>query len=248
MDLATELQKIYDSEINIEISWLWDGGIEVRLGDRMNGYLAEATVRSVADIIVWLQEAIAHFYPDSTTVRKDAGCCGRHATARARGSVALPKAALGIRRLARAKRRATRGGYPCGTRRPRPSYLQHRARPPDRHSPPRAATRRTVRGGVRCGERPARAAPGVKRMRRAGRNRTGRRIGAEPDRCCLSSSAWQSQSFVLGLIAYMRSQYGEEVFGFGLPPHDLNRDDDHRLIKMRLESGPAACETKGDRA
>jgi DNA-directed RNA polymerase subunit RPC12/RpoP len=66
MDLATELQKIYDSEINIEISWLWDGGIEVRLGDRMNGYLAEATVRSVADIIVWLQGAIAHFYPDST--------------------------------------------------------------------------------------------------------------------------------------------------------------------------------------
>ena len=69
MDLATELQKIYDSEINIEISWLWDGGIEVRLGDRMNGYLAETTVRSVDDIIVWLQEAIAHFYPDSTYSR-----------------------------------------------------------------------------------------------------------------------------------------------------------------------------------
>jgi PAS domain-containing protein len=50
MDLATELQSIYDSEINVEISWLWDDGIEVRLGDRMNGYLAETTVRSVADI------------------------------------------------------------------------------------------------------------------------------------------------------------------------------------------------------
>jgi hypothetical protein len=31
MDLAAELQKIYDSEINIELSWFWDGGIEVRL-------------------------------------------------------------------------------------------------------------------------------------------------------------------------------------------------------------------------
>jgi hypothetical protein len=30
MDLATELQKIYDSEINIEIGWFWDGGIDVR--------------------------------------------------------------------------------------------------------------------------------------------------------------------------------------------------------------------------
>jgi hypothetical protein len=41
-DLAVELQKIYDSEINVRIGWFWDGGIEIRLGDDMNGYLAEA--------------------------------------------------------------------------------------------------------------------------------------------------------------------------------------------------------------
>jgi hypothetical protein len=41
VDLAAELQKIYDSEINLRISWLWDGGIDVRLGDGTNGYLAE---------------------------------------------------------------------------------------------------------------------------------------------------------------------------------------------------------------
>jgi hypothetical protein len=35
MDLAVELQKIYDSEINVEIGWFWDGGIEVRLGDTL---------------------------------------------------------------------------------------------------------------------------------------------------------------------------------------------------------------------
>ena len=35
IDLPAELQKIYDSEINVEVSWLWDGGIEVRLGDRV---------------------------------------------------------------------------------------------------------------------------------------------------------------------------------------------------------------------
>jgi hypothetical protein len=66
MDLATELQKIYDSEINVEIGWLWDGGIDVRLGDKMNGFLAEENVAAVDDILPWLQEAIAHFYPDST--------------------------------------------------------------------------------------------------------------------------------------------------------------------------------------
>ena len=66
MDLAAELQKIYDSEINVEISWLWDGGIEVRLGDHLNGFVAETNVFLGADILPWLQEAIAHFYPDST--------------------------------------------------------------------------------------------------------------------------------------------------------------------------------------
>ena len=66
MDLASELQKIYDSEINVEIGWLWDGGITIRLGDKMNGYLAEENVTSVADIVPWLQQAIAHFYPGSS--------------------------------------------------------------------------------------------------------------------------------------------------------------------------------------
>ena len=65
LTLAAELQKIYDSEINVEISWLWDGDIDVRLGDRLNGYVAEANVALVADIIPWLQQAIAHFYPNS---------------------------------------------------------------------------------------------------------------------------------------------------------------------------------------
>lgn len=66
MDLAVELQKIYDSEINLRIGWLWDGGIEVRLGDEMNGFLAQETVSSTADIAPWLQSAIAHFYPTSS--------------------------------------------------------------------------------------------------------------------------------------------------------------------------------------
>ena len=66
MDLAAELQKIYASEINVRIGWFWDCGIEVRLGDDMNGYLAEENVRTVDEIVPWLQEAIAHFYPHST--------------------------------------------------------------------------------------------------------------------------------------------------------------------------------------
>ena len=36
------------------------------LGDEMNGYLAEENISSTGDIVSWLQEAIAHFYPHST--------------------------------------------------------------------------------------------------------------------------------------------------------------------------------------
>ena len=65
-DLALELQKIYDSEINLSIAWLWDGGITVRLGDEIGGFKAEENVTAVNDVIPWLQEAIAHFYPGSS--------------------------------------------------------------------------------------------------------------------------------------------------------------------------------------
>ena len=67
-DLGTELQKIYDSEINVRIGWFWDGGINVRLGDEISGFLAEETVRSVDEIVPWFQEAIAHFTRNPLTV------------------------------------------------------------------------------------------------------------------------------------------------------------------------------------
>jgi hypothetical protein len=65
-DLGLELQRIYDSEINVRISWLWDGGVEVHLGDKVNGFLVEETVRSVSEIVPLLEEAIAHFFPASS--------------------------------------------------------------------------------------------------------------------------------------------------------------------------------------
>ena len=65
MDIAAELQKIYDSEINVEIliSWLWDGGIEVRLGDRLNGFLAETNVPLVADTLSLVARGHRSFLP-----------------------------------------------------------------------------------------------------------------------------------------------------------------------------------------
>ena len=63
--MQAELQKIYDSEINVSISWFWDGGIDLKLGDDMNGYSAESNVATIREVIPWLQQAIAKHYPRS---------------------------------------------------------------------------------------------------------------------------------------------------------------------------------------
>ena len=38
--LEEELQKMYDSEIHVDIGWLWDGGIHVSVGnDEITGHV-----------------------------------------------------------------------------------------------------------------------------------------------------------------------------------------------------------------
>ena len=64
VDLAAELQRIYDSELNIEISWLWDGGIDLRLGDRMNGFLAEENCSGA-------NSAVRSHYREDVPLRSD---------------------------------------------------------------------------------------------------------------------------------------------------------------------------------
>ena len=49
-------QQLYDAEINIEVSCFWDDGFLVRLGDRMNGYRAEAHVATWQEVEAWLRE------------------------------------------------------------------------------------------------------------------------------------------------------------------------------------------------
>jgi hypothetical protein len=67
--LEEELQRIYDSEINVEISWFWDSGVAIKLGDPMNGYVAQTEVKTMADVIPWLRAAIAKHYPNSTYIK-----------------------------------------------------------------------------------------------------------------------------------------------------------------------------------
>jgi hypothetical protein len=58
-------QRLYDSEIDFEVASFYDAGIDVRLGDAINGFVAEGKVETWAEAEAWLRDqALAHF-PDS---------------------------------------------------------------------------------------------------------------------------------------------------------------------------------------
>ncbi|MBL8214182.1 MAG: hypothetical protein JNK87_25905 [Bryobacterales bacterium] len=41
---------------------------------------------------------------------------------------------------------------------------------------------------------------------------------------------------VVGLVSYLGWLYGDEHFLLDSPPHELNRADDNRIVKLRLNS------------
>jgi hypothetical protein len=51
--VATEiLQRLYASEINATISWMYDAGFEWKLGDDANGWKARGTAKTIDDAAV----------------------------------------------------------------------------------------------------------------------------------------------------------------------------------------------------
>jgi hypothetical protein len=43
---------------------------------------------------------------------------------------------------------------------------------------------------------------------------------------------------ILAFLSYLRWLYGDEHFNLDWPGHDLNRADDNRLVKLRLDPEP----------
>lgn len=78
------LQAIYDSEINVSLSWLWDGGVDVCFNDGWRGpdsWTAKTTLRNrysipnqrgdgFAEAVKWLAEKAIELYPDSTFAKR----------------------------------------------------------------------------------------------------------------------------------------------------------------------------------
>jgi len=73
IDIEAILSDLYESEINVSMSWFWDGGIDVKIGDPLNGYRAESKVDTVAQAVFWLRDQACTLYPDSKFARKYGG-------------------------------------------------------------------------------------------------------------------------------------------------------------------------------
>lgn len=59
------LQDLYHSEINFTVSTFWDGGFTVKLGDDMNGLVAEANFARWGMVEEWLIRAAIEHFPSS---------------------------------------------------------------------------------------------------------------------------------------------------------------------------------------
>ena len=67
------LQELYESEINFEMSCFWDGGIDWKLGDEMNGFNAKGCADTVPEAIQELNDAALEHFPDSQFAKKARG-------------------------------------------------------------------------------------------------------------------------------------------------------------------------------
>jgi hypothetical protein len=64
--MKTLLKALYESEINILIDWMWDSGIQVKIGDRMNGFKEAIIMDANFDEIErWIEAKVKENYPDS---------------------------------------------------------------------------------------------------------------------------------------------------------------------------------------
>jgi hypothetical protein len=74
---ANVFQRLYDSEINFEVSCFWDAHFDVRLGDAVNGFLAQDNVPTWDAVGEWLHCAALRFYPNSDYAKQALGAAWR---------------------------------------------------------------------------------------------------------------------------------------------------------------------------
>jgi hypothetical protein len=72
-DNVSIFQRLYDSEINFEVSCFWDGEFDVRLGDAINGFVAQDKVPTWEEVAPWLRAQALFHYPHSGFAKGELG-------------------------------------------------------------------------------------------------------------------------------------------------------------------------------
>jgi len=62
-DYLKMLEEIYDREVNISITTFWDGGYTAKLGDEMNGFVAEGMFDTFEDAVIFLRSELDKHFP-----------------------------------------------------------------------------------------------------------------------------------------------------------------------------------------
>jgi hypothetical protein len=63
--LDTVIRELYDSEINATISWVWDGGFDLAIGDQYNGIREAGNVDTTEEAAHWFVEHGKRLWPNS---------------------------------------------------------------------------------------------------------------------------------------------------------------------------------------
>jgi hypothetical protein len=64
-------KKLYESEINLHLSWFWDSGYDVKIGDEMNGYVAEFNTHSIDEVENWVVSNVIKAFPKSKFAKEN---------------------------------------------------------------------------------------------------------------------------------------------------------------------------------
>ena len=58
-------EQLYNSEINLSFSWFWDAGFDIKIGNKMNGFVAEFSDHDLDVCVKWIESKVKEIYPDS---------------------------------------------------------------------------------------------------------------------------------------------------------------------------------------
>ena len=58
-------KQLYDSEINLQFSWFWDTGFDIKIGDIMNGFSTEFNSYDLDECEQWIIDTVIELYPNS---------------------------------------------------------------------------------------------------------------------------------------------------------------------------------------